>query len=426
MIDKRNTVLKFDQMNLEQALIDALGKLQYLSPTPIQAEAIPFLLSGRDLLGIAKTGTGKTAAFGLPILNYLFNNSLKKRGGRPRVLVLAPTRELASQIHDSFKSYGKNMKLKTSVIFGGVSARPQVQSMEKGVDICVATPGRLLDLMNHGQIVLDQIEIFVLDEADRMLDMGFFNDVKNIIDKLPSERQTLLFSATMPKDIESLSKSILTNPAKVEITPESTPVEKIKQILYLVDRINKPHLLDHLVIKHHIKKALVFVKTKRGADRLVKIFGRYNLEAMAIHGNKSQGARVKALKEFKRGNLRFLIATDIASRGIDVKGLTHVINYNLPLEAEAYVHRIGRTGRADEVGTAISFCDELEKPYLKAIEKCIKMKIKEVSNHPFPVGSPKEGQSISSVRKRASKKTTSKKTTSKKKTSRLNKRKSKK
>jgi ATP-dependent RNA helicase RhlE len=394
MTDKDKEDLKFTSMDLAAPIVQALDELGYISPTPIQSRAIPDLLLGRDLLGIAKTGTGKTAAFGLPILNYLAHNNVKKRGGRPRVLVLAPTRELASQIHDSMKNYGKFLKLKFSVIFGGVSAKPQVRSIEKGADVCVATPGRLLDLMSHGQVVLDQVEVFVLDEADRMLDMGFFNDVKKIITELPEKRQTLLFSATMPNDIESLSKTILSNPVKVEVTPESTPVEKIKQILYMVDRINKPHLIDHLVKKHRIKQALVFVKTKRGADRLVKIFGRYNLEAMAIHGNKSQGARVRALKDFKRGQLRFLIATDIASRGIDVKGLSHVINYNLPLEAEAYVHRIGRTGRADDAGTAISFCDELEKPYLKAIEKCIKMKINEVKNHPFPPGSPKEGKSI--------------------------------
>ncbi|MBT7609641.1 MAG: DEAD/DEAH box helicase [Bacteriovoracaceae bacterium] len=398
MNEKRHAVVKFDQMDLEESILKALGEIGYEIPTPIQSAVIPELLQGKDLLGIAKTGTGKTAAFGLPILNYLAKIEVKKRGGRPRVLVLAPTRELASQIHDSFKSYGKFMKLKTSVIFGGVSAKSQVRSVEKGVDICVATPGRLLDLMSHGQVVLDQVEIFVLDEADRMLDMGFFNDVEKIITELPKDRQTLLFSATMPNDIESLSNSILIDPAKVEVTPESTPVEKIKQIIYMVDRINKPHLLNYLVKKYRIKQALVFVKTKRGADRLVKIFSRYNLEAMAIHGNKSQGARGRALKDFKLGKLRFLIATDIASRGIDVKGLSHIINYNLPLEAEAYVHRIGRTGRADELGTAISFCDELEKSYLKAIEKCIKMKIKEVKNHPFPPGYKQDGQSINEIK----------------------------
>jgi ATP-dependent RNA helicase RhlE len=392
--------LTFSEMDLAPPILQGLEKIGYQIPTAIQSEAIPHLLAGKDLLGIAQTGTGKTAAFGLPILNYLLNTEAKKRGGRPRVLILAPTRELASQIHDSFVSYGKYMKLKTALIFGGVSAQLQVRSVEKGVDICVATPGRLLDLMSHGQIVLDQVEVLVLDEADRMLDMGFLTDVKKIIDEVPLKRQTLLFSATMPKDIESLSQSILKKPVKIEVTRESATVEKIKQLMYMVDRQNKPHLLDHLIKKHHIKKALVFVKTKRGADRLVKIFGRYQLDAMAIHGDKSQGARVRALKEFKTGRLSFLIATDIASRGIDVKGLTHVINYNLPLEAEAYVHRIGRTGRADAEGTAISFCDELEKSYLKSIEKCIKMKIKKVLNHPFPVGSPVEGNSITEIQKK--------------------------
>ncbi len=405
-------VKQFQKMGLALPLVQALEDAGYQDPTPIQKEAIPLLLKGKDLLGIAKTGTGKTAAFSLPILNHLYTQKTKYRGGRPKVLILTPTRELAAQIHENLLKYGKHIKLKTSLIFGGVNIKSQVRSMEKGVDLCVATPGRLLELMFHGQVVLDQVEIFVLDEADRMLDMGFLKDVRKIIKDLPKKRQTLLFSATMPKDIALLSKTILSDAKRVEITPESTPVEKIEQTLFMVDRFNKIHLLQFLIKKHQIQKSLIFVKTKRGADRLVKVMARFNTEARAIHGDKSQAAREKSLKAFKEDSVRFLVATDLASRGIDVKGISHVINYNLPLDAEAYIHRIGRTARANTEGAAFSFCDTLELPCLKAVEKLIKMKIKITHDHPYPLGEspqknllPAKKQAPRNHKKKVSKKT---------------------
>jgi len=326
-------------------------------------------------LGIAQTGTGKTAAFALPILQYLSNNPINKLPSTPRVLILSPTRELALQISESVETYGKYLKHKSSVIFGGVNQNPQVKALKQGLDILVATPGRLLDLMNQGEVKLGKLEIFVLDEADRMLDMGFINDVKKIITKVPVKRQTLLFSATMPQDIARLAGQLLRNPAKVEVTPPSTTVDRISQKLLLVKKEQKPGLLRHLLEQDNVEQALVFAQTKRGADKVVRDLQKCGIACDAIHGNKSQPQRVRALDAFRKGKTKVLIATDIAARGIDVVGVSHVINYNLPNEPESYVHRIGRTARAGREGIAISLCDPTERSLLHAIERVIKRKI---------------------------------------------------
>jgi len=365
----------FKSLKLLPPIMEAIEKLGYKIPTPIQAKAIPHLMEGKDLLGIAQTGTGKTAAFTLPILHRLGNLKKKAKPARMRCLILTPTRELASQINQNIKDYGKRINIKSTVIFGGVGQRPQVQAMSKGVDFLVATPGRLLDLMNQGHIFYDQLEVFVLDEADRMLDMGFFNDVKKVIAKLPKEKQTLLFSATMPKDISNLANSLLKNPVRVEVTPEASTVEKIKQTINYVDRTNKPLLLKSILEDKEIKTMLVFTRTKHGANRVVKHLDKMKIASAAIHGNKSQGARERALSEFKSGKIRVLVATDIAARGIDVSSITHIVNYDLPEDPKSYVHRIGRTARAGREGVAISFCDSSERPLLKDIEKTIKQKI---------------------------------------------------
>lgn len=376
-------MLDFNSLNLHPSILEALASKGYSSPTPIQEQAIPHLLENKDLLGIAQTGTGKTAAFSLPIINRLGINKIKTKPARTRALILTPTRELASQIEENVKLYAKGLNLSSAVIFGGVSERPQILTMSKGVDILIATPGRLLDLMSHGHVLYEQLEVFVLDEADRMLDMGFINDVKKIIAKLPKERQTLLFSATMPNDIASLAQTLLKNPVRVEVTPESTTVEKITQTLCMVDKTNKPLLLKSILADKNIKTALIFTRTKHGANRVCEHLEKAGIPAAAIHGNKSQGARERALDYFKTGRIRALVATDIAARGIDVSSITHVINYDLPDDPKSYVHRIGRTARAGRDGIAISFCDDSEIKLLKDIEKTTKMKIPVDSKHPY-------------------------------------------
>ncbi len=365
----------FDAIGLIEPILRAVRAENYTAPTPIQAQSIPHLLQGRDLLGCAQTGTGKTAAFALPMLQRLAERRVAAGPRKMRALVLTPTRELASQIDDSFRAYGKNLGLRHTVIFGGVGQNPQVQALSRGLDILVATPGRLLDLMNQGHARLDGVEIFVLDEADRMLDMGFIHDVKRIIAALPKQRQTLLFSATMPTDIARLADGILVNPAKVAVAPVSTTAERIEQWVLHVDRGNKPALLTSVLKDPSIERTLVFTRTKHGANKVVQRLAKDGIAAEAIHGNKSQSARERALQQFKTGRIRVLVATDIAARGIDIDGITHVINFDLPNVPETYVHRIGRTGRAGASGIAISFCDHEERAYLRDIERLIRMTI---------------------------------------------------
>jgi len=370
----------FKSLDLLPSIQNALAKKGYTTPTPIQQKAIPLLLKGKDLLGIAQTGTGKTAAFALPIINNIAKNKVKVKPARVRALIITPTRELASQINENIKTYSKELNIKSFVIFGGVGYRPQIQAMSRGQDILVATPGRLLDLINDGHVIFEQLEFLVLDEADRMLDMGFIRDIKKIISLLPKNKQTLLFSATMPKGIASLATNLLKDYETVEVTPQATTVEKIAQSVQMIDRTNKPVLLKHILQSNEVKSALVFTRTKRGADRVVKQLLKSSINCAAIHGNKSQGARERALGSFKNGKISVLVATDIAARGIDVAGVSHVINYNLPEVPESYVHRIGRTARAGKEGIAISFCDRDELKYLKSIEKFINYKVPRVSS----------------------------------------------
>ncbi len=374
----------FSELNLIAPILKALETEGYTQPTPIQEQSIPSILQKRDLLGCAQTGTGKTAAFAIPMLQLLDQPHANVKGPKPiKALILTPTRELAIQIEESFKAYGRNLALRHLVIFGGVGQKPQTDALKGGVDILVATPGRLLDLMTQGFINLKDIEIFVLDEADRMLDMGFIHDVKKIIAKLPAKRQTLFFSATMPNEIKKLSDTILTNPVRVEVTPVSSTAEKIQQAVYFVEKQDKRGLLAHLLKDKSIETVLVFTRTKHGADKVVKDLTKINVRAEAIHGNKSQNARQRALTNFKARITRVLVATDIAARGIDVDELAHVINYELPNIPETYVHRIGRTGRAGLSGIAYSFCDGEEKEFLDDIEKLIGLKIPVVEDHPF-------------------------------------------
>ncbi|MDY4007248.1 MAG: DEAD/DEAH box helicase [Candidatus Limiplasma sp.] len=364
--------MHFDELELMEPLLRAVKDCGYEEPTPIQRETIPPVLTGRDVLGCAQTGTGKTAAFALPILQRLHTSRKQHAGKRTiRALVLTPTRELALQIYENFEGYGKNLPLRSCVIFGGVGQQPQVDALKRGVDILVATPGRLNDLIHQGYITLEHLEVFVLDEADRMLDMGFIHDVKKVIALLPKKRQTLLFSATMPAEVEKLALSILTAPVTVKVDPVSSTVDKIAQSLYLVDKANKKLLLAKLLNEPGVESALVFTRTKHGADRVARELARAGVQARAIHGDKSQNARQQALTDFKTGKVRVLVATDIAARGIDIAGLSHVFNYDLPNEPEAYVHRIGRTGRAGMEGIAISFCCIDEMKELKQIEKLI-------------------------------------------------------
>ena len=375
--------MTFAQLGLCPPILKALAEEGYESPSPIQEKAIPPALDGRDVLGCAQTGTGKTCAFAAPILQRLDG---EKVSGRPiRALVLTPTRELALQIQESFAAYGRHLPLRSAVIFGGVGQAPQVEQLKKGVDILVATPGRLGDLYGQKLIDLSKLEIFVLDEADRMLDMGFIHDVRRILGWLPRQKQTLFFSATMPPEVRGLVDGLLVNPVKVAVNPVSSPVEIIEQKLYFVDRGNKTRLLAHLIRELDVKNALVFTRTKHGANKVAGDLAKAGISAAAIHGNKSQTARQQALADFKAGRVQALVATDIAARGLDIEELSHVFNYNLPEVPETYVHRIGRTGRAGHGGTAISFCDINEKEELKAIEKLIGKAVPVVENHPWPM-----------------------------------------
>lgn len=357
--------MTFKELNLTAPILKAIDRQNYTTPTPIQQKAIPFLLQKRDLIGCAQTGTGKTAAFALPILQ----NLASERGKFIKALILTPTRELAIQIQENFEDYGANLSLRCTVIFGGVSQVPQVERLQRGTDILIATPGRLCDLMNQGYVDISQIQIFVLDEADRMLDMGFIHDVKKVLRALPKNRQTLLFSATMPTEIEALAKTILHEPVTVKVDPVTSTAASVQQYVYLIDKGNKRHLLKKLLRARDVGSALVFTRTKHAADKVVKELAKAGMVAMAIHGNKGQTARQTALKRFKSGDIKILVATDIAARGIDIPELSHVFNYELPNEPETYIHRIGRTGRAGLGGIAVSFCDYDEIPYLKDIEK---------------------------------------------------------
>ena len=377
--------MQFQSLKIIEPILKSLEEEGYSIPTPIQAQAIPLVLEGKDLLGCAQTGTGKTAAFAIPILQLLSANKSYDKKRKIRSLIVTPTRELAIQIEESFKAYGRHTGLTCAVIFGGVNQSQQTSVLQRGVDILVATPGRLLDLMGQGYISLKEIEIFVLDEADRMLDMGFIHDVKRLIAVLPRQRQSLFFSATMPPEIVKLASTILINPTKVEVTPVSSTADTIKQYVFFVDRENKNALLLDVLDDDKIKTALVFTRTKHGADKVVKVLLKHNITAEAIHGNKGQNARQRALTNFKAQTTRVLVATDIAARGIDVDDLEFVINFEISNIAETYVHRIGRTGRAGAKGTALSFCDAEEKAYLNDIERLISKRIPVIENHPFPL-----------------------------------------
>ncbi|MFR6523999.1 MAG: DEAD/DEAH box helicase [Faecalibacterium sp.] len=390
--------MTFNELNLSAPVLRAVAQAGYESPSPIQAAAIPPVLAGRDLMGCAQTGTGKTAAFALPMLDRLTASAPRKKGAI-RALILTPTRELALQIGESFEAYGKYLTLRSTVIFGGVGQAPQVAALKKGVDILIACPGRLNDLVGQGLLDLSNIEIFVLDEADRMLDMGFVHDVKKVIAKLPRQRQNLMFSATMPKEIEQLAAGILHDPAFVKVDPVSSTVDRIQQSLYFVEKGNKKFLLPWLIknLKPEVVNALVFSRTKHGADKIAKDLNKQGIPAAAIHGNKSQTARVTALEDFKAGKTRVLVATDIAARGIDISELSHVFNYDLPEVPETYVHRIGRTARAGADGTAVSFCAPEEKEYLAGIEKLNRRQIPVVSGHPWD-GVPAPVKAVPPVR----------------------------
>ena len=372
----------FDQLGLTPSLLRAVVEAGYQHPTPIQADAIPPALAGRDIVGCAQTGTGKTAAFGLPLLQHL--DSTAGEYPRIRALVLTPTRELAAQIGESLRTYGRHLDLWHTVIFGGVKDGPQKKELRRGVDTLVATPGRLLDLMGQGVISLENVELFVLDEADRMLDMGFLPDVRRVTSQLPTVRQTLFFSATMPPEIRQLAATLLRDPVSVTEDRLEEPVDQVTQSIYFVDKPDKRRLLVDLLRLDEVQRALVFSRTKHGANRIVKILDRASLSAAAIHGNKSQGARTRALDGFRRGEIPVLVATDLAARGIDVEGITHVINFDLPNVPETYVHRIGRTARAGAIGMAISFCQEDERPYLIDIERLMGQHIPRVVDHDYP------------------------------------------
>lgn len=375
--------MTFDNLKLIEPILTALQQANYTTPTPIQREAIPIILDGTDLLGCAQTGTGKTAAFSIPIIQKLAESYRPARYQNIKALVLTPTRELAIQIDESFEAYGRNTPLRHTVIFGGVSQKNQTDILKRGVDILIATPGRLLDLIKQGYIKLNTIEFFVLDEADRMLDMGFIHDIKRLLPLLPKKRQTLFFSATMPPEIAKLANSMLYNPKKVEVAPVSSTVDTIEQSVYYVEKKDKIDLLIDLLQDQSLESILVFARTKHGSDKIARMLNKANIRTEAIHGNKSQNARQNALSNFKSRKTRVLIATDIAARGIDVDSLSHVFNYDLPNVPETYVHRIGRTGRAGKSGVAISFCDREELPLLKDIHKLIKKNIPAVTDHAY-------------------------------------------
>ncbi|MGE4288768.1 MAG: DEAD/DEAH box helicase [Salinivirgaceae bacterium] len=379
--------MTFKELALIEPILKSLQEEGYTLPTPIQEQSIPILLNGKDLLGCAQTGTGKTAAFAIPILQKMYEDRYQNKGARKvRALVVTPTRELAIQIGESFSVYGKYTGIKNTVIFGGVNQNPQTTALRQGTDVLIATPGRLLDLMDQGFVTLKDIQYLVLDEADRMLDMGFIHDIRKIIGKLPTKRQSLFFSATMAPEIVALSEKILGRPEKVTVKPEQTTAEKVAQTLYFVSKKDKPKLLIHLLKQESLDSTLVFTRTKHGADKIVRILGKAGIKANAIHGNKSQNARQKALGDFKNGSTRVMIATDIAARGIDIDDLATVVNFDIPNIPETYVHRIGRTGRASASGIAISFCDAEEKAYLKDIQKLIQQNIPVVDEHPFTDG----------------------------------------
>ena len=376
--------MTFKELGIIEPILKALTSEGYTTPTPIQEQSIPILMRRKDLLGCAQTGTGKTAAFAIPILQHLIMDRQQNSGPRKiRSLIVTPTRELAIQIAESFTVYGKHTGIHNTVIFGGVKQAAQTKALRYGIDVLVATPGRLLDLMNQGFVSLKDIKYFVLDEADRMLDMGFIHDIRKIIAKLPTKRQSLFFSATMPPDIVDLSRKILGNPEKVIIKPEQTTAEKVEQAIYFVTKKSKPKLLAHLLHNDDINSAIVFSRTKHGANKIVRLLGKADIVAEAIHGNKSQSARQQALGKFKNRKIKVLVATDIAARGIDIDELSHVINYDLPNIPETYVHRIGRTGRASASGIALSFCDLEERVFLRDIQKLIEQKIPVIENHPF-------------------------------------------
>lgn len=372
--------MKFSDLELDDSILKALKEKGYDTPTPIQQKSIPIVLQQKDLLGVAQTGTGKTAAFAIPIIQLLARSNKKGIKG----LIVTPTRELAIQIEENIAYYAKYMNVKHTVIFGGVKQHEQVRKLKKGVDILVATPGRLLDLMDQGYISLNMIEIFVLDEADRMLDMGFINDIKKLLKVLPKKRQSLFFSATMPGNIQKLSREILYKPQKVEVTPESTTAETVQQVVYFTNRTDKRKLLLHLLKNPELDQVLIFERTKRGADRLSRDLSKKNIRAVAIHGDKAQNQRQRALKDFKNGKLRVLVATDIAARGIDIDKLNYVVNFDIPNIPETYVHRIGRVGRAGETGIAISLCEPEENVFFADIEKLIKRKVNRAQENPFP------------------------------------------
>jgi len=373
----------FSGLHLVRPILKAIEAEGYATPTPIQAQSIPLLMKGRDLLGVAQTGTGKTAAFTLPILHRLAAHKEKPHKRTARALILAPTRELAGQIADCVRTYGKFLQLRSAAVFGGAPILPQIKRLSQGVDVLVATPGRLLDLMNQKHLSLEHVEVFVLDEADRMLDMGFIHDVKKISDALSGSHQTVLFSATMPRSVQNLANSLLKNPARVEVAPAATTAERVEQRVLFVTKENKRDLLLDVLANEELKRVLIFTRTKYGADRVAKILEREGIRSAAIHGNKTQGARQKALDMFKNGKLRVLVATDIASRGIDVDDVTHVINFEIPNEPETYVHRIGRTARGGAEGMAVSFCDADERAYLDEIERTIGERIPWVVDHEF-------------------------------------------
>lgn len=376
--------MTFKDLGIIEPILRALEAEGYSQPTPIQEQSIPILLQRKDLLGCAQTGTGKTAAFAIPILQHLFLDTQRNKGRRKvKALIVTPTRELALQIGEGFSTYGKYTGLTNTVVFGGVKQGPQTDALRRGVDILVATPGRLLDLIDQGYITLRDVRFSVLDEADHMLDMGFIHDIRKIIEKLPSNRQSLFFSATMPASIIDLSRKILGNPVKVTIQPEQATAEKVEQSVYFVSKRGKPKLLVHLLKETYYDSVLIFSRTKHGADKIVKILNKADIKSEAIHGNKSQPARQRALGNFKAGKTKVLVATDIAARGIDVDGISLVINFDLPNVSETYIHRIGRTGRAQKSGIAISFCNEEEKAYLRDIQKLINQKIPVIEEHPY-------------------------------------------
>ncbi len=379
------TDINFSELGLADSIQHALNARNHVIPTPIQARAIPELLAGRDILGIAQTGTGKTAAFALPILHQLSQRRGNNRPRSPRALILAPTRELAIQIGDEFHAYGKHLHLRQTVIVGGVSQKPQVNALFRGVEILIATPGRLLDLMGQRRLSLEAVEFFVLDEGDRMLDMGFVRDVRKIVSALPKTRQSLLFSATMPDEVARLSGEILVDPVRVEVTPQATPIERLEQSIYHVDSAGKRALLASILGDPALSRVIVFTRTKHRANRVAEHLGKCGVAAEAIHGNKTQGARQRALKRFRAGEARVLVATDIAARGIDVDGVSHVINYELPNEPESYIHRIGRTARAGAGGVALSFCDPTERGYLRGIERLIRRQLTVIGEVPAVV-----------------------------------------